>query len=642
MKILLANTAGFCFGVKRAVEIVDGLLAQGLKVCTLGPLIHNKQVINKLKKSGVIIVQSAKDVPKGYVTVIRSHGVPKNVTDNLKKFGIKYIDTTCPFVKRIHKIIKKESNLDKIVLIAGDKNHPEVKAILGYCTGKSIVFKDAKELNEICKSHINSRFWDIILVAQTTFDIAEWRKCVNLTKNLFTNPIIYDTICNTTQLRQKEAEKLSKKSDAMLVIGDNNSSNTNKLYNICKKYCKTVLVESLRDLKLDDFKNCECVGITAGASTPEEIIEEVNGAMMEHYEEESFAELFEASLKESQKGRKVKGTVVSVSQGEVCVDVGMKQAGIIPRHEMTNVASERLEDIVKVGDELDLLIIHVNDQEGTVTLSKLKADYENHWAELTEAYEAKLTLKGTVVKILKNGLLANYKCFTVFIPSSHVGGNKSIPFEAYLNKEVEFRIIELNKFKKRIVGSIKEAKNAVKEDRIKNFWDNIEVGKTYKGIVKSMTSYAVFVELEGCVDAIVHISELTWDRGEKPEDIVKLGQEIEARVKSFDKERGRVSLSCKNEEDSPWERVKRDFPIGKIFDAKIVSIVPFGAFARLIPGVDGLIHISKMADHRIESPREVVSEGDLVRVQVESMDNERKRVGLTMKFDRTETPVVSD
>lgn len=635
MKILLANTAGFCFGVKRAVDIVKELLVQGKKVCTLGPLIHNTQVINKLKESGVIIAESIQDIPKGHILVIRSHGVSEKVTDSLEHFGIQYIDATCPFVKRIHKIVKKESNFGKTVLIAGDENHPEVKAILGYCSGKSIVFKDSSELKKIYKSHINSKLSDIILVAQTTFDIKEWIKCVNLTKNLFTNPIIYDTICNTTQLRQEEAEKLSKKSDAMLVIGDNNSSNTNKLYNICQKNCKTVLVGSLKDLKPEDFIDCRCVGITAGASTPGEIIEEVNGAMIKHYEsetgsEENFAELFEASLKESSNGKRVKGTVVSISPNEVCVDVGMKQAGLVPKYEMTNVPNERLEDIVKVGDELDLMIVHINDQEGTVTLSKLKADYDHYWDEVTTAYESRATLKGNVVKILKNGLLVRYKCFTVFVPSSHIGGNKSIPFETYLDKEVEFRIIELNKFKRRIVGSIKEAKNAVKEECIEKFWENIEVGKLYRGVVKSITSYAVFVDL-GCVDGIVHISELTWDKKKKPKDVVSFGQEIEVRVKSFDKENGKVSLTYKKQEDSPWELVKRDFKPGTVFESKIVSIVPFGAFATVVPGMDGLIHISQISDHRIDSPGDVLSVGQTVKVKVRELDEVNKRISLTMK-----------
>lgn len=631
MKILLAKTAGFCFGVKRAVNIVENLLAQGMKVCTLGPLIHNMQVVNKFKELGVIVVEDVRNIPKGYILVIRSHGVSEKIINYLKENGIEYVDGTCPFVKKIHKIVKNESNSDKIVLIAGDKNHPEVEAILGYCRGKSVVFKNSDELKKMYKSHIISRFDRTIIVAQTTFDIKEWAKCVNLTKNLFTKPIIYDTICNTTQLRQKEAEKLSKKSNCMFVIGDKNSSNTNKLYNICQKNCPTVLIESIKDFDCKNLKDCECVGITAGASTPEKIIEEVKGAMVKDGENnESFEELLEASLKESPTGRRVKGTVVSVSPNEVCVDVGMKQAGIIPKSEMTNVPNEKLEDIVKVGDELNLLIIHVNDQEGTVTLSKLKADYDNNWDEIFSKYESKETLTGIVSQVVKSGILVRYKCFNVFIPSSHIGGNKGIPFESYVGKEVKFKIIEVNKFKKRIVGSIKEVKNAEKEKCLKEFWDSVEIGKTYKGVVKSMTSYAVFVDL-GCVDGIVHISELTWDRKKKPADVVSLGQEIEVKVKSFNKENGKLSLSYKKQEDSPWEIIKRDYKEDTVFETEIVSLVPFGAFARVIPGIDGLIHISQISDHRIESPGEVLSVGQKVLVKVREVNEDTRRLSLTMK-----------
>ncbi len=635
MNIMVAETAGFCFGVKRAVEMVYNLLSKGVKVCTLGSLIHNEYVVNKLKNAGVIVIEDIKDIPVGYTLVVRSHGVTKSCTDYMDKNSIPYVDATCPFVKKIHKTVESESFLGRKVLIAGDINHPEIMGIMGYCRGDCMVFKDHQELKKIAEKCKNFSVMDVSLVAQTTFDANEWIKCVNLTKNLFTNPIIYDTICNTTQLRQKESEKLSKISTCMVVIGGKNSSNTCKLYNICSKNCKTFWIETCKELDLDYLRNCECVGITAGASTPEEIIEEVEGAMVTDFESgneenENFKELLEESFKGDYHGRRIKGTVVSVNPSEIYVDVGRKQSGIVPKSEFTNDPNAKLEELVKVGDELDLLVIRTDDQEGTITLSKLRVDADKHWDEIEESYKSGEILEGVVCKVVKSGILVAYKSFNVFIPASHVGGNRTIPFEEYLNKSVRFKIIEVDSRKRRIVGSIKEAKNEERGQELEKFWSDIEVGKVYKGIVRSIKSYGVFVDL-GCIDGLVHVSELTWDRSKKPSDVVSVGQEIEVRVKSFDRDKGKVSLSYKKEDDNPWTVIKNKYPVGTVFETEIVNIVPFGAFARVVPGVDGLIHISQIADHRIESPGEVLSVGQKVRVKVREIDEENKRLSLTMK-----------
>ncbi len=635
MEIFIAKTSGFCFGVKRAVDMIESLLAQGVKVCTLGPLIHNKTVVDNFAKRGVVVVKNVDDVPNGYILVIRSHGISEEKINYIERKSIKYIDTTCPFVKKIHKIVKKESNLGKIILIVGDKNHPEVEGIVGYCSGKYFVFKNSEELEKICKSNINSKFLDVILVAQTTFDIREWNKCVNLTKNLFTNPIIYDTICNTTQLRQKEAEILSKNTNLMIIIGGKNSSNTSKLYNICKRNCRSVLVESAKDLDLKCLRGCKSIGVTAGASTPKEIIEEVEGAMLENSDidagkNENFEELLEKSLKDKSRGGKVKGTVVSINANEVYVDVGMKQSGIIPKSELTRAANVKLDEIVKIGDELELLIIKTDDQEGTVTLSKIRLDEDNEWKNLVSSKDSKSVLTGTVSGVVKSGILVYHSPFNVFIPSSHIGGNKSIPLESYIDKEVRFIIIELDRYKRRIIGSMREVKNQEKAEKLDEFWESIEVGKVYTGVVKSITSYAVFVDL-GYIDGIVHISELTWDRKKKPEEVVSVGQEVEVKVKSFDREREKVSLTYKNPNECPWEIIKSEYKEGTIFDSEIVGIVPFGAFAKIIPGIDGLIHISQISDKRIEKPEDVLTIGQKVRVKVRHIDDEKQKVSLTMR-----------
>lgn len=635
MEVEIAKTAGYCFGVKRAVNIIEDLLARGVKTCTLGPIIHNSRVIKSFEDRGVITVKEVDSVPNGYVVVIRSHGISKEVMKNIMQRNLIFVDATCPFVKKIHKIIEKESNLGKIILIAGDKNHPEVEGVKGYCSGKPIIFKDHRDLRKMIKTSNISRDLNTVLVGQTTFDIKEWKKCENLTKILFANLRIYDTICNTTQLRQKEAKNLSKKSDCMIVIGDKKSSNTDKLYNICRHHCNTFFVQSKYDLNFNCFSKCRYIGITAGASTPEEIIREVAGVMLDNTDvdnknDSSFEELLEESFKEKSYSKRVKGTVVNITPTEVYVDIGRKQSGIIPLSELTRDSDAKPEDIVKVGDELDLLIIKVNDQEGTVTLSKIKVESDKDWDKIVSLYDDNKVLTGTVCKLVKSGLLLSYENLNVFIPSSHIGGNKNIPLESYLDKEVKFKIIEVDKYKKRIVGSIREVIEEEKDSKLKEFWNNIEIGKIYKGVVRSITSYAVFVDI-GCIDGMVHISELSWDRTKEPSEIVSIGQEIEVKVKSFDKEKGRVALSYKKAEDSPWGIIEKDYPVGKVFEAEIVNILPFGAFARVIPGVDGLIHISQMSDRRIESPNEVMSLGDKVKVKIRDIDEVNKRVSLTMR-----------
>lgn len=632
MEIKIAKTAGFCFGVKRAIDMAEDLLSKGAKICTLGSLIHNKYVVEKLKKRGVITVHDVKHIPEGYTLVIRSHGATKDEIEYINKNKIPYIDATCPFVKKIHQIVQKESNLGKFILILGDENHPEVVGIKSYCTSQGMVINDENYMERISKIANNSSVIDIAIVAQTTFDIKKWRKYINLIQNLFTNFKIYDTICNTTQLRQKEANKLSKICKCMLVIGGKNSSNTNKLYDICKNNCKSFFIESVNEFNFNCLKNYSCVGITAGASTPQEIIEEVEGIMekgQDIKESMNFEELLKESFKEDSGRGRVKGVVVSINPTEVLVDVGRKQSGVIPISELTNDPSMKPEDIVKVGDELDLLIMKTNDQEGTITLSKIRADKNNQWGEAERLYKSKEVITGVVKKVVKSGVLAEYKSMSIFIPSSHLGGSKEIPFEYYLNKEVRMKIIEADQYKGRIVGSIREVMNQEKEERLEEFWNNIEVGKKYKGVVKSITSYAAFVSL-GCIDGMVHISELTWDRSKIPSDIVSVGQEVEVFVKSFDKEKGKVSLIYKKDDENPWNIVKNNYYIGKVFDAKIVNIVAFGAFAEIVPGVDGFIHISQMADHRIESPKEVISVGDKVKVQIKEIDIENKRISLTM------------
>lgn len=640
MNIIVADTAGFCFGVNRAVNIVNKLLAVGKKVYTLGPIIHNKQMVDELASQGVEIAEKPEDVINGATLVIRSHGVPLDVIDRINLLKIDYANATCPFVSKIHKIVNEASKKGKRVLIAGDGNHPEVEGIRGNCISESYVFKNLDELKKLVKSNNFDNNMDTIIVAQTTFSVEEWQNCLNFFKKVCTNATIFDTICNATSDRQKEAEKLSKSSDLMIVIGGRHSSNTVKLKDICEKNCKTFLIETADELPLNALKEASCIGITAGASTPAIIIKEVLKTMSdvlnsnevnEEDNNENFEEMLEESLKNLNTDDKVHGVVVGISPNEVYVDVGRKQAGFIPANELSSDPNAKIEDLVKVGDEMDLLIMRVNDQEGTIMLSKKRLDAIKGWEKIVEANEKGEKVKGTVLNVVRGGLIAvTNDGLRVFIPASQATDNRNEPLENLLKKEVEFKIIEVNKSRKRAVASIRAVLKDKKNELTQKFWETAEVGAHYKGTVRSLTSYGAFVDIGG-IDGMIHISELSWSRIKHPSDVVKVGDIVDVYIKDLDKEHNKISLGYKREEDNPWVILKRDYPVGTIIDTEIVGLTSFGAFAKILPGIDGLIHISQIADKRVEKPQDELKIGQKVKAVITDIDFDKKRISLSMR-----------
>lgn len=639
MHIKVASTAGFCFGVNRAVDVVYELLDNGEKVCTLGPIIHNPQMVDKMAQQGVKIVNNPKDVDEDAVLIIRSHGVPNSTMKTINEQNIRYIDATCPFVKKIHKIVSGIERQGNVIFIAGDKNHPEVEGIIGHCNAPFFTFNNSNELLYIIKNNQEITSFKISVVAQTTFSVNEWQESLKILNDAYENLIIFDTICNTTVDRQKEAEILSKQADVMIVIGGRESSNTAKLFSICNKNCKAYLIEKPEDLQFEQIKNAKFVGVTAGASTPSYIIEEVKCKMEEILkndnkdtgEEMDFEQMLEESLKNLNTDDKVQGVVVGIAPNEVYVDVGRKQAGFIPLAELSNDPNAKPEDIVKVGDTLELLIMRTNDQDGTIMLSKKRIDAMHGFDEVVKASEDNAILKGKVVDIIKGGVIAVTDGGTrVFIPASLATASRNDSLEDLKNKEVKFRIIEVNKNRRRAVGSIRSVLNDEKKAEEKEFWNTLEVGQVRKGKVKSFTSYGAFVNL-GPIDGMIHISDISWDKIKHPSEVLKLDEEIEVTVKDFNNETGKISLSYKDENDNPWEKLKNEYPIGTIVDAKIVGMTNFGAFAKILPGIDGLIHISQISENRIEKPQDVLSMGQDVKVVITDIDFDRHRVSLSIK-----------
>ena len=623
--------------MNRAVTIVNNLLDEGKKVTTLGPIIHNPHMVAELAERGVEIADTPNDLSSMDRTlVIRSHGVPQSVIDEIEQKGISYENATCPFVSKIHQIVKDNSREGKVVLIAGDENHPEVQGIVGHCEGEHYIFKNYEDLGKLLKKLENIENISICVVAQTTYDVKEWKNCLKLLKKVYTNAKIFDTICSATSIRQSEAEELASISDIMVVIGGRQSSNTAKLFSVCKSNCeRTYLIESAAELDDIALIDADIIGITAGASTPARIIKEVFNTMTENIEKtentaENFAELLEESLKNFNTDEKVHGVVVGIAPNEVYVDVGRKQAGFIPLAELSNDPNAKAEDLVKIGDELDLLIMRTNDQEGTIMLSKKRLDAIKGWDEIIKANEEDTPVTGFVTDVVKGGVIAVANGVRVFIPASQATATRGEPLENLLKKEVSFKIIEVNKGRRRAVGSIRAILKEERQKLADKFWETAEIGKKYTGTVKSLTSYGAFVDIGG-IDGMIHISELSWGRIKHPSEVVKVGDTVEVYIKDLDREKGKISLGYKNTEDNPWEILKRDYPEGTVTEATIVGMTDFGAFANILPGIDGLIHISQISTERIEKPQDVLKIGDKVTVKITKIDFDKKRISLSIR-----------
>lgn len=719
MKVEIAENAGFCFGVDRAVKIAYDAAEQGgsaKKTYTYGMLIHNRDVTDDLKAKGISSIDNIEEVPEGTRVIIRAHGAKKSDIEFLEKNGNEVIDATCPYVKKIHKIVEKEySEKNRTVVIVGDPNHPEVIGINGWCNNSAVIVSDENNMSEILSKSADT---PISVVAQTTIRRNLFKKVQEILKKHFTNANFFDTICSATTERQKSAALLAAESDLMFVVGGENSSNTRKLFEVCKELCEdTYLIQNSKIInQYKNFLNKKTkVGITAGASTPGAVIKEVYLTMAEN--EMNFAEALEETLKPLKSGEVVKGVVIGITPTEVQVDIGSKYDGVIPFEELTNDPSENINDLVKLGEEVDVYIVHVSDRDGVVTLSKKKIDAVKGMEELQTAFDNNEILNGRVVELVRGGVVTIAKGVRVFIPASECALNFIADLGVLLNTEQKFRIIKMDtdrRGRQRVVGSIKvvskeaadkaaaefwataeegkkykgivksltsfgafvdlggvdglihiselspvrishpseavsigdeievyikeldKDKNRIslvkelKEVKAAEFWANAEVGKKYTGIVKSITPFGAFVDLGG-VDGLVHISELSWNRINHPSEVVSLGQELEVYIKELDKEKDKISLGYKKEEDSPWIKAVKDLNVGDKIKAKIVRILPFGAFAEVAEYVDGLIHISQISNERISKPSDVLAIGDVVDCQVMEINNDTKQIGLSMK-----------
>ena len=664
-RVILAKSAGFCFGVSRSVKMAEELLKSG-PCKSLGPLIHNEDVVSDLARRGLEVISGPSEVRPGDRVMIRSHGVSQAVEDALRAAGAEITDATCPNVSRIHRLVAEASANGRQVIVIGTAGHPEVQAICGRCT-EPVVVGNAAELANWLENNVDKRTEPSTVVVQTTQTENNLRECEKLIKKWCTKAEIFDTICFATSIRQEEAVKLASACGAMVVIGGKNSANSLHLAELCAERCaNTQFVENSAQLDTGVLRDVETIGMTAGASAPSWIIKEVLDKMSDEImiqenpeaapveeapvqaveqpaeeaapaveaeaapAEKSFDEMLEDSLKTIYNGDKVSGVVVAITPTEVSIDLGTKYSAFIPTTEFTEDGAVKLEDAVHVGDTVEAMVVRVNDVEGTAQLSKKRMDAVKNWADIEAAQEAGTVVEGTVTEENKGGVVVSVKGIRVFVPASQSGLPKDTPMTQLVKQKVRLKITEVNRGRRRVVGSIRAVLQRERREKAEAVWNEIEVGKVYHGVVKSLTSYGAFVDIGG-IDGMVHVSELSWSRIKNPAEVVSVGDELDVYVIGFDKEAKRISLGYKKAEDNPWTKFVNTYKVGDIAQVKVVKLMPFGAFAEVMPGVDGLIHISQIANRRIGKPDEVLGVGDVVDVKITAIDTEKQKISLSIR-----------
>ena len=680
-ELRIAESAGFCFGVSRSVQMAESMLRDGPCV-SFGMLIHNDDAVRRLAEQGLRTAESVDEVRPGERVLIRAHGVPPETLAALEAKGALVQDATCPKVMHIHRIVERASSEGRFVVIIGMKQHPEVDAIRARCAEYAVLENPEEAENWI---EIRPDLWarPVTVVVQTTQTKNNFDNCVIALKKRCTNAEIHDTICFATSTRQEEAAALSRVCDAMVVIGGRHSANSVHLAEICHQSCPNVqFIERPEDLDFSRLNSSPVVGLTAGASTPAWIIKEVTDKMSDEIKieeiqaetaapedevsapvvevveevveavpevpevevevfaveapaaeaadrEPSFDEMLEETLKSIYNGERVSGTVVSITGTEVSVDLGAKYSGFIPTAEFTD-AGVKVEDVVKVGDPIEAIVVRVNDVEGTAMLSKRRLDAAKAWVEVEEAVDSGAILEGVVTEENKGGVVVNVSGIRVFVPASQTDLPRDAELSQLLKKTVRLRITEVNRARKRVVGSIRRVAQAERRERVENLWNEMEVGKKYHGVVKSLTSYGAFVDIGG-VDGMVHVSELSWGRIHQPSEVVSVGDELDVYVINFDREKRKISLGYKDPNANPWTMFTSRYSVGDTAEVKIVKLMSFGAFAEVLPGVDGLIHISQIADHRIEKPDDVLRVGDVVEARITAIDEEKHKISLSIR-----------
>jgi len=674
LKIILAPNAGFCFGVRRAVNSVYENIDCTPPLYTLGPIIHNPSVVAELNEKGVRVAETIADISEGRV-VIRSHGVGKGIYEKIAAIGLEYIDATCPYVKRIHRLVEEYHRNGYDIIIIGESNHPEVMGINGWCHNQAYIINHKEDVDRLPKLE------KACVVVQTTTRQKKWNELVAQLHHKVDELKEFNTICYATVQRQTEAESIAKTVDYMLVIGGRNSSNTKKLYNICKSYCEnTFAIETVDDIDFSVFDSQDVVGITAGASTPDWIIKEViekmntleennkekiNDALNEEQiigeetetieendketeepqevdsEELTTMEDFEETMISLRSGQLVKGTVLSVNPSEAIINIGYKSDGILPLDEINLEDDQTPLDVFKPGDEVEVEVLKVNDGEGNVVLSRKSVERKQAWKAIEKGFETGEEFEGMCTEAVKGGVIARIKGIRAFVPASQLSNRYVEDLNTFIGQPLRLRIIELEKGRRRVVASQRVILEAEEEEKRQKLWDSIEEGQRIDGVVKRIVKFGAFVDIGG-VDGLIHISDLSWGHVNDPREVLSEEENVEVIVLSVDKERERISLGYKQTLPHPWDNVEEKYPVGSTVTGKVVRITSFGAFVELEPGVDGLVHISQVANRRIQKVEDELNVGQEIEAKVLDANSESKRISLSIRDLLPEEEVKSE
>ncbi len=639
-EILTAANSGFCFGVKQAIEKTEEEIRRKAessspgRIYTWGPLIHNKTVTDGLKEKGVSILDSLENVKPEDVIIVRSHGETKEFFEKARARNCKIIDATCPFVKKIQQLAEKAHRKGKQVVIVGDRLHPEVKGINGWCDNSAITVNSVEDAEGVLENHNRNLFF---LVAQTTIKKELLDAVIRVFEINNVHVEVNNTICNATAIRQKSCAELAEICDAMLIIGGRESSNTGKLFEISEKKCKkTFFVEKIEDLPLHQIAKCNKIGIAAGASTPECVIKEVIATMSEK-KEMSMEELLateaydlDGAMRLPRLNEVVNGTVHQVTENGIIVDMGCKKDGIIPKEEVTLEGDQKLTDLFKAGDEIQAKVVKTDDGEGVITLSKKKLEVNEHWNEINEALENKTTITVKVLRQVNGGVIAAYKEVSGFIPLSQLSDKYVENADEFIGKELPVKVTRVDLKRGRTVFSHKAILDEEKKKQIEAVWNSLNVGDVVEGTVMRFTDYGAFVDLGG-IDGLLHISEISWGKLKHPQEVLQIGDRVKVKILSMNEEKGKISLGLKQTTPEPWSVIEEKYQVGQVVTGKVVQIKEYGAFVELEPGLDGLVHISEVAHKRVNDIAEELTLGQTVEAKILEIDTERKRISLSIK-----------
>ena len=636
-EVIRAENSGFCFGVKQAIEKTEEqvrLNKEGKKIYTCGPLIHNKLVTDDLESKGVSILKNLDDATENDILIVRSHGEGKPFWDEVKARNITVVDATCPFVSKIHALVFEAHDQGYNVVIVGDKNHPEVIGIRGWSHEGTIIVNSPEEAESI---EVDNLF----VVCQTTIKKELLDSIIEVLEKNNKKYIVKNTICNATASRQKNCMELAQKSDAMIVIGGKNSSNTQKLYEIAKKYCpQTFFVENLGDLPLHQLTKCNKIGVAAGASTPECVIKEVIATMSEMNMMDLMDDI-EKSLRLPRIGEVVNGKVHQVTEKEIIVNMGCKKDGVVPASEVTLEGDQKLTDLFKDGDEIQAKVIKTDDGDGVILLSKKKLEANEHWNEINEAYESGKVLNVKIVRQVNGGVIAAYKEVTGFVPLSQLSDKFVENAEEFIGQTMDIKVTRVDLKKNRAVFSHKAVMVEERQQKLAEIWNGLNVDDVVEGTVMRFTDYGAFVDLGG-IDGLLHISEISWGKLKHPKEVLQIGDKVKVMILSMNEEKGKISLGLKQTTPEPWTVIEEKYAVDQVVEGKVVQIKEYGAFIELEPGLDGLVHISEVANKRVTNIAEELELGQAVEAKILEIDTERKRISLSIKQASPEAEVAEE